>query len=59
MAKDIQSKQASPATPASPANEAPMPTYEYQKDDARSFGVSYKCQDEKSTSANATTLKVF
>jgi hypothetical protein len=57
MAEDTQSKQASPVIQA---HETPMPKYEYQQDDSRSFGVSFQPADAKVSSANCTTtLKIF
>jgi hypothetical protein len=39
-----------------------LPKYEYQKDDSRSFSVSFDCSTQKDKggeSANASNLKIF
>jgi hypothetical protein len=59
MERDTQAKKEKQATTVE-VDEPKMPTYEYQKDDARSFSIG--CNDAAGAtphSRNNATLKVF
>ncbi len=59
MAQDTQSKKESPGTQG---ERVEMPKYEYQKDDNRSYSVSFALPEkhaDKPASKNVAQLKVF
>ena len=59
MERDTQVKKEKQGTTAE-VDQPKMPTYEYQKDDARSFSIGCRTADGASPhSRNNVTLKIF